>query len=115
MVAGTAVGTAVGMAVGMVAGGTVVGGMEAIGIVGAGGPGTAGAGGVGAAGILTRPGVSTLMVTTAAATVTLPVPKMKPQRFNQGWLTSGSITDRSTVKSVQRQKARSRLSRPSTV
>ena len=116
---GTAVGMEAGTVAGTVAGGTVVGGMEAIGIVGAGGLASAGAGGVGAAGIPTPPGVNTLTVTTAAATaattVILPAPTMKPQRFNQGSLTSVSITGRSTVKSVRRQKVPLKLSRPSTV
>jgi hypothetical protein len=94
------------------AGGTAVGTMEAIGIVGVGGLATAGVGGAGAAGIPTRPGVNTHMVTTPAATAILLAPKMKPQRFNQGLLTSASITARSTAKLVRRQKVRLKLSRP---
>lgn len=124
-----AVGTAVGTAAGMeAAGGTVVGGMEAIGIVGAGGPATAGAGGVGADGIPTGRGGTILMVTgtavtehtvipevtamaTAVATVILQAPKVKPQRFNPGLLTSVSIMARSTARLARVQKARSKPSR----
>src|ERR1700751_2815348 len=109
MVAGTA-GTA-----GTTAGGTAVGGMEAIGIVGAGGLATVGAGGAGAGGIPTRLGVNIPMVTTTAATAILPALKTKPQKFNQGLLTSVSITARSTAKLVRGQKVRSKLSRPTTV
>lgn len=119
---GTAVGTAVGMeagTAGTAAGGTAVGGMEAIGIVGAGGLATVGAGGAGAGGIPTRLGVNIPMVTTtaatAAATAILPALKTKPPQFNQGLLTSVSITARSTAKLVQGQKVRSKLSRPTTV
>ena len=85
MVDGTAVGITAG--VGEAAGGTVVGGMEDIGIVGAGGRVMAGAGGVGVVGIPTRLGVNILTATTAviaAATVIRPAPKMRPQQFNQG-------------------------------
>ena len=113
--AGTAVGMEVGTAAGMEAGGMAVGGMEAIGIVGVGGPATAGDGGAGAVGIPTRLGVNILTAITAVATASHPVPKTKPQRFNQGLLISVSITGRSTAKSAQRQKAPSKLSRPNTV
>ena len=122
MGAGTAVGmgagTAVGMEAGTAAGGTVVGGMAAIGIVGVGGPATAGAGGAGAVGIPTRLGVNILTAITAITAAVManrPAPKTKPQRFNRGWLISVSITARSTAKSVQGQKVPSKLSRPSTV
>jgi len=123
MEVGTAavVGMEAGTAVGTAAGGTAVGGMEAIGIVGVGGPASAGVGGAGAVGIPTRLGVNILMVTTAVTTATaaamasLLALKTKPQRFNQGSLISASITARSTAKLVQRQKVPSKLSKPSTV
>ena len=108
---GTAVGMEAGTA-GTAAGGTAVGGMEAIGIVGAGGLATVGAG---AGGIPTRLGVNIPMVTPAGAKTILPALKTKPQQFNQGLLTSVSITARSTAKLVQGQKVRSKLSRPTTV
>lgn len=121
------VGTEAGMAAGMAAGGTVVGGTAAIFIIGVGGPATAGAGGGGADGIPTGLGANILMATgmavteataiaevmaitevTEAATVSLRAPKVKPQRFNPGLLTSVSIMARSTARLARVQKARSK-------
>lgn len=118
------VGTEAGMAAGMAAGGTVVGGTAAIFIIGVGGPATAGAGGVGADGIPTGLGGNILMATgtavtaataipevTEAATVILQAPKVKPQRFNPGLLTSVSIMARLTARLARVRKARSKPSR----